>query len=469
MLDLSNIPRKVYNGRDVYDWINSIGCNISFEYDDIIGVIKIIKYNNCKFIIEINNENYSISLANLTNVQLGRILNKRNNTFQIEIGITIKDNKRDFNITSRYYKDNLKLYKFTCNICGWENGEISENSLLGGQGCSCCAGRTIVNGINDIPTTAPWMVKYFQGGYDEARLYTKSSSRYIYPVCPDCGKVKDNQMRIASIYSRGSIGCECSDKISYPEKFILSLLYQLQINFIYQFSNKNKKWCDKYKYDFYINKTNTIIEVHGGGHYFKNGFVSLGGKTLGETQENDRLKNQLAKENGIKHYIVLDCRKSELKWIKNSVIESELPSLFNFTEDDVDWLKCHEFACKNFIKEVCEYKNHNPNSTSTMISKIFKLSKSTIKTYLKLGNDLSWCSYDPRKEMIRVCSINGKASGKKVKISKNGNLLGVYESAHELSRQSEKYFGISFTYQNISKACNTHKKYKGYDFQYISI
>ena len=53
-------------------------------------------------------------------------------------------------------------------------------------------------------------------------------------------------------------------------------------------------------YDFYIPELEAIIEVHGSQHYGQ-GFEKVGGRTLEEEQINDRLKEDLAKQNGIKH------------------------------------------------------------------------------------------------------------------------------------------------------------------------
>jgi hypothetical protein len=79
------------------------------------------------------------------------------------------------------------------------------------------------------------MIKYFQGGYDEAKLYTVGSHKEFYPICPDCNRVKNKPMMIKTLYRTNSIGCICSDKLSYPEKFIFELLKQLDIDYIYQY------------------------------------------------------------------------------------------------------------------------------------------------------------------------------------------------------------------------------------------
>ena len=161
------------------------------------------------------------------------------------------------------------------------------------------------------------MVKYFQGGYDEAKKYSRGSDKEIYPVCPDCGRVKDKPMKIDTLRKNKSIGCVCGDKISYPEKVMSHVLNIIEPNYISQLSSKDFEWCNKYRYDFYLPTYNSIIEVHGEQHYRHTGFK----RTVKEEQENDRLKKELALNNGIDNYIIIDCRKSEINYIKNNILK----------------------------------------------------------------------------------------------------------------------------------------------------
>lgn len=62
-------------------------------------------------------------------------------------------------------------YDISCNICGWDNGWIAEKILKQGCGCPCCASKIVVPGINDIATTVPWMIQYFQ---DDDKEITKN-------------------------------------------------------------------------------------------------------------------------------------------------------------------------------------------------------------------------------------------------------------------------------------------------------
>lgn len=393
---LDDLPRK--GGKlGKIDWENSAGFKVSFSYDNIEGEVEIIKYEKKseRLFITYNGKEFDINSTGFKNCRIGRILGKRTKEFKIKIGQVFKDDKRDLVITDREYRDrvdnkgNNKYYKYTCNVCGWTEGWMVEGNLTGKRkhGCSCCRGFTIVEGINDIPTTAPWMVKYFQGGYDEAKMYTKSCGKKIKPICPSCKNIREKFMTVNDLYMKKSIGCKCGDNTSYPEKFMYNILKQLNIKFETQLSKTKFEWCKNKLYDFYLSEYNCIIETHGRQHYERaKGFY----KTLEEEQENDRCKERLAKENGIGNYIVIDCRHSDLEWIKNNVLNSKLNELFDLSK--VDWTKCEEFAINfNIVKEVCEYWNHKEDwETIKDLAKIFNCDPATIDSYLRKGENQGW-------------------------------------------------------------------------------
>lgn len=135
----------------------------------------------------------------------------------------------------------------------------------------------------------------------------------------------------------------CSERGSgsFPERFMKSLLDQLGIDYarekVFDWSagtGSNARMGQK-RYDFYIPTTSTIIEVHGAQHY-DGGFESLGGRTLAEEQENDLFKAELAKQNGIQHYIVVNAVSSDFKFLRNSVsTNADFTTCFNLSE--IDW------------------------------------------------------------------------------------------------------------------------------------
>ena len=202
-----------------------------------------------------------------------------------------------------------------------------------------------------------------------------------------------------SYFVEHGFNCEYCDNVagSYPEKFFQSFLRQLQVKFKKQLTHLNFEWIGSYLYDFYLYDYNTIIETHGAQHYEER--INSCWKSLEEEQENDRRKQELALNNNIEHYITLDCRKSEKDWIRKSIMNSILPELLHFKEDDVDWDKCdYEAVYKNILIEICNYWNeHKEEYVSTgTLSKIFDISPERVGAYLKKGAELKICDYDPK-------------------------------------------------------------------------
>jgi hypothetical protein len=84
-----------------------------------------------------------------------------------------------------------------------------------------------------------WMIPYFQGGYDEAKLYTPHSTKKVKFKCPICGRVKEKSTIISNLCVKHSIGCLCGDGIPYTEKVIFKTLEQLKVPFIFQYKKSN--------------------------------------------------------------------------------------------------------------------------------------------------------------------------------------------------------------------------------------
>jgi hypothetical protein len=469
-----------YITKNQINWQKSVGCTVKFIYDDIKGEIKIAYYKQSNketylYINYLNQNPFCISTYNFKTCRLGKLLNKYTNEFKVEIGQIFKDDKRDLIITDRKYRKdkencNRKWYKYKCNKCGWDEGWMREEQLLKGTGCSCCCNppKTVVPGINDIPTTAPWMVKYFQGGIDEARLYSKKSEKKVYTICPDCGRIKNKHISVSNIYKNHSIGCTCSDKKSYPEKLSYELLNQL--NTIYQFNyiehEYSPHWIGQKRYDNYFEYNNNkyILEMDGNlGHGYRDN--PMNGQTKEESQNIDDYKDKLANEHNIK-VIRIDCIKSDLEYIKNNILHSKLTEIFDLS--NINWLQCEEFALSNLVKKACEYKKNNPNITTTKIGNIMKLSKPTIREYLKKGTKLEWCHYDVKEEVWKSLIKGRENSRKAVQIFKDNILLGAFASCLELERQSEKIFSVKLDNRHISDVCNGKRKtHKGFTFKYI--
>lgn len=284
-----------------------------------------------------------------------------------------------------------------CKVDGYE-WYVQPNNILHGNKCPVCAGSAIGN----YPEykNSIWASEhrdYFSRYLTEEQMksYTPHSSIKININCPDCGK-----FRLISpnrLLSEG-LGCICGDGRSYPNKFMYAFLKELKVEHELEYS---PDWAENLKYDIYIPSLNCIVENHGAQHY-KGGFEYAGGRTLKEEQENDRYKENIAKNNGIVHYVVINCSVSDINWIKNSILQSCLPVLLNFNENSVDWNECDKFATSNLIKKASDLWNNG--FTTKDIANNLGIGQSTATRYLKKGVKFGWCDYSRQKSMERRSS-----------------------------------------------------------------
>ena len=384
-----------------------------------------------------------------------------------KIGDTLIDDKRDITIIDIGYKEKmlkgkpykLKAYKYKCNKCGFDCGEyynsraekfendfwVLEDAIKSGNGCFCCSTNSyiVVKGINDIMTVKPELTKYILNK-DDIYKHKPSTKKEIWLRCPDCGKEKLSNLK--NVYIRGFHCSYCSDGISFPEKVMMYILDSLDINYVVQLSRGTFKWCDRYKYDFYLPEYDCIIETHGIQHYEET--RRKGVRTLAEEQENDKVKRELALANGIKHYIELDCRESDVEYIKNN-IEKDLHLSKIINTKNIDWGKCIVFASKSIMMEVINDYNEGLSVNELCLKYKGKLSRRPIYNYLVRGNILGLCKYYGGKIPLNV--YNEKCE-----------LIHEFASISELINESDNILGVKMAEKGIKTAIKNKTLYKGY-------
>lgn len=487
---LEDLPKKLgcgaNKGKEVIDWKNSISYRIKFVYDNISGEFKILEYKpkGQKLKIEYDGKLYDIRTPEVIRCRLGRIVGIFTRDFKANIGDVFKDNNRDIVIIDREYRErnrvaegfieNLKYYKYECNKCGEQNWKDEQCLLNSKSGCTnCCrVGRdSLIEGVTDIPTTHPWMVKYFQGGYEEAKLYTIGTNKKICPVCPDCGCVKNKPIRINDIYRRRSIGCGCGDGKSYGSKIMFSVLEQLGLDFKQEVKFN---WCvfPRYKdatktrfgyYDFVIDELDLIIEVDGEFHKIDN---RMNGQSKEESTYIDEMKDKLAKENGYE-VVRIEHSTTDYSEVKNNIINSTLSEILDLSQ--IDWSICEDFAMTNLMKMVTEHWNSKESWETTLtIAKLFHISDMGVRNYLKKATQLGLTNYDPKLESSKSGKKLSLHNPKRVEILKEGLSLGTYNSVLELANNSEKDFNCKLNKNYISSVARGERnQYKGYTFRYV--
>lgn len=474
-IDLSNIPCQIKNGNIQYKWKESAGCTCYFEFGDISGEILIkdtYKKNGAWYlIIQFNDDTYEIRSDAFRRVQLNYFLYSNGVPFKYEIGKHIVDDTRDFTIIDREYRERhtnnhwhqkQKYYLVHCNKCGYEcwKSEINIDGKYA-TGCHACAGLCLCIGFNDIATTDPWMIKYFPGGIDQASQYTKWSTNDVELACPDCGRKRI--AKPSNIATIGKLACICQDSMSYPNKFMFNFFTQLGVNVQIEHMFD---WSEHKIYDDYIqfeDGRTLICENHGAWHYQEKYFSD--GRTLKDQQEIDRLKRELALNNGITYYVELDCRRSEKNLIKESIENSLLSELFDLSL--VDYNSCDCFANSNLIKDVCNYKNNNPELFTTDIASYFNISSARVRNYLKRGAEQGWCIYDSTTENVRKSrSMKGRS---KRSIPIKCIELDKYYRDSETFIEERSHMGEHYTGSCILDVCRGKQSHHHHlHFQFIS-
>lgn len=399
-VDLSNLPTR---GK-LFDWKNSTGATIKFQYFNEIHTIKIVEYMDSHH-VQVSIDKQDLVIANIDNIlngKFGSLLGKKTYDFRYNVGDVVHNN---IMITDCYRRNHIKCYSYTC-LTDKYSGSITESSILRGRGCPVCAGNKILRGYNDLATLRPDLIDLLWNPED-AYAYGVNSHHKIDFKCPRCGE--KNSAYVYNVSARGLCCKKCSDGLSYPSKFVYNFLQQLilpnkfdtekSFGWAKNIAHQNPKLSGDKLYDFYIRDAHSIVvEVHGSQH-FESTFESIGqrARTLLEEQENDKIKMQLALKNNIVSdcYIQLDCRYSNKEHIKSSIMNSNLPSLLDFSEHQIDWDECDKFATSSRVFEACDLWNCGLHST-TKIGAQMKLNQTTILRYLRRGEELGIVQDPPK-------------------------------------------------------------------------
>lgn len=339
-----------------------------------------------------------------------------------------------------------KLYWWKCN--NFENhkwktdvyGRTNSN-----RGCPYCSGNKLLVGFNDMWTTNPELAKLLANPEDGYK-YMQSVANKVDWKCPDCGEILKNK-KIDNIKKRGLTCPECSDGFSYPEKVMNYVLKQLKIDVDWSYT---PSWSNKKRYDFYIPSLNVLIETHGMQHY-KQGFASIGKRSLKEEQVNDKYKYELAIANGIKpeNYIVIDCRYSELNYLKNSILNSRLAEIFDL--NNVDWKKVGINSSKQIQKVCVDYWNLGVTRT-VEIGRLLGITSASVNKYLKNANISGECEY----------TGSVKISKNIIQLSLNYEYIKKWNSANEIVKNLNLK-----TNTGIYQCCNNIRyKANGYKWMY---
>ncbi|MDY4145075.1 MAG: hypothetical protein SOY54_02470 [Bacilli bacterium] len=318
---------------------------------------------------------------------------------------------------------------------------------------------------NRIDKSAPWMMQYFVNTEDVYK-YTYGSNHKSLMRCPRCGYERIRSIHL--LHEKGFACPKCSDGISYPNKFMFNMLEQLKISFLYEVSKTHLgfEWVDKYKYDFYfetIDGQKYFIEMDGHFH-----------EVFEETKQRDDIKDRLAQQHNIQ-VIRIPCNynKNRFNFIKNSILNSILPHILKFTESDIDWYQCDKESNSSLLIEACNLWTSGTHSALEISHKLH-VCRCTISTYLKRGQKLGLCDYDPQAEIhkalqMATCKDVQNKKCKPIAVFNNSGITHIFFSAKEFSEMSKVIFGVHISRAMITNVCKgLYTSSMGLTFKYIT-
>lgn len=298
------------------------------------------------------------------------------------------------------YKGASKKAIHECLVCGHQWGAMPSNFIHHQYGCPVCGGQ-VIGGPPEYKNSI-WASEYqeYYSKYlteSQMKMFTPHSGEYVTIACPDCGT--NRKIQISQMTSHG-FSCVCGDGQSFPNKFVYNVLCQLNLHVKPEYS---PDWAGRFRYDDYLVDYNIIIENHGPQHY-RDDMIFC--RSLEEEQANDKLKYALAIENGIVEYIVIDCQKTTREYIKQSIMNSKLPSILNFAVTDINWLQAQAFATKSLVRVAANLFNNGLSIKD--IEKELQKDNSTIRKWLKNATQLGWCNYiaKPQKRSVYCVELN---------------------------------------------------------------
>lgn len=297
-------------------------------------------------------------------------------------------------------------------------------------------GRKCIRGIGDLWTTHPNLANQLVDKEHGCSTSFGSESKFDW-FCPNCGEVIKNR-QVCLVVRQGFSCKKCSDGISYPNKFMFSVLSQLNIDFE---TEKYFNWCEFYfkskirrgLYDFYfeLKDKKYLIEMDGGLHFINN---SMSGLSKQDSAYIDEQKDMLAYKNGFEIIRVL-ADKSSCGYISKNIINSKLSDIFDLS--NVNWSECDKNALNSLVLKVSEMWNDGMSVIEIINSS--KISKTTVIRYLNKASKHKFCNYNAKLQMQVNAKNNASKHTKRVICLTTGIIYDSIKSASEFTKASSKH------------------------------
>lgn len=195
-----------------------------------------------------------------------------------------------------YINVKTKNLKVVCGLCG-SHFTTSLGSIMNSDGlCRKCGIKKSSNSNKLTPAQVEERVNSVNNNLLlNSNDYINNSVSNLKIKCGECGKIFYTSF--ANYEHNGKIRCDsCSQKISEPERKVMSILNRYNIKYIYNHRFKDCKDKRMLPFDFYLPEFNMIIETDG-EHHFR---PIWGDEYHNTTRLHDAIKNEYCKNNNIK-------------------------------------------------------------------------------------------------------------------------------------------------------------------------
>lgn len=363
---------------------------------------------------------------------------------EVEVFLAAKESLRKLNpnLVLKEYENNNKPLKVYCPDCKQTYSTYMITIKHNHGCCPCCKGGVVIKGYNTFGDIFPDLVKYFKNKED-AYSHSYGSGEKVEMKCPDCGI--EFLVTLKHLSERGFSCPMCSDRISFPNRILRSFLKSVSRQIEDYDFEKQFDWSQGKIYDGYFVKNGKkyLIEMQGEQHYRD------AWDTKENTQANDNLKAQLAKENNFE-LIAIDCKISDFNYIKKNMMDSELKGLFSIRKRN--WDTIFKQATSSLVVKAAEIYNSGITSP-TQIGEKLRVHRKTVRSYLEKAAQLKMIDY--KKKINPTYSINVYNDSDTL-LFKGIGLKDCIRNLENLAPQTH--------FETIKKYCDTRTLYKNYYF-----
>ena len=350
-IDLSNVPLKKRGKKYHYDWEKCDGIPAKFKYKDTESVLY-ITYNGKE-----KRGNKNISLLNvkcggyeqnmvstmITRCSFGGLLKYKTSDYYYDIGDIVNNSKVVEKIKMKDKNGDVKAYKMLC-LETKGKFDMREGALKAGQKSPYLRGYKI--GPGNSLYNEKHILKHLKN-IEDAHKYHRKSGKKIEIECKNCGFEKEIQ--ITDLVKYGFSCPFCTKGISFPERYMASLLNINGITYEFQKTFPNLK---RRRFDFYLPNQNCVIEMNGAQHYQENNFLDYQ-----STIKSDEVKKKYCEKHDI-NYIPINCSRRTSEFISEELKNSQLNEMLKINDkEEISNEMIKSFINENLREIIKDYKN----------------------------------------------------------------------------------------------------------------